>query len=104
MNKSRVLFLCVGNSSRSQIAEAIVNARLGERWEAFSAGSRPSGYVHPMAIQVLSELGIEHRGISPVRDQLNAPCPAQTHVLHEARAVDHNTVGLPIEESLQPLR
>ena len=58
-----VLFLCTGNSCRSQIAEAMVNARYTE-WRAFSAGTRPSGYVHPMAIQVLHEIGIEHQGTS----------------------------------------
>lgn len=60
----KVLFLCTGNSARSQMAEAIVNARLGERWEAQSAGSRPAGYVHPMAIQALAEIGIDHQGRS----------------------------------------
>lgn len=62
MNKSKVLFLCTGNSCRSQMAEAIVNARLGESWQAFSAGSRPAGQVHPLAIKTLAELGINHRG------------------------------------------
>lgn len=60
----KVLFLCSGNSCRSQMAEAIVNSRSNQRWEAFSAGTRPSGYVHPRAIQVLAEIGIEHRGES----------------------------------------
>jgi arsenate reductase len=46
------------------MAEAIVNARLGQAWEAYSAGTHPSGYVHPKAIQVLRELGIEHAGRS----------------------------------------
>ncbi len=55
MNKIKVLFLCTGNSCRSQIAEAIVNAQLGDRWEAFSAGSHPTGYVHALAIKALSE-------------------------------------------------
>ncbi len=64
MKKLRVLFLCTGNSCRSQMAEAIVNHRLGERWEAFSAGSRPAEYVHPLAVRVLSEIGIEHHGRS----------------------------------------
>jgi arsenate reductase len=64
IDKKRVLFLCTGNSCRSQLAEAIVNARLGSRWEAFSAGSKPAGYVHPNAINVLSEIGIEHQGRS----------------------------------------
>ena len=62
--KSRVLFLCTGNSCRSQIAEAIVNARLGENWQAFSAGTHPTGYVHPLTIQVLEEIGITHQGRS----------------------------------------
>ena len=62
MEKSRVLFLCTGNSCRSQIAEAIVNARLGEGWEAFSAGSRPASFVHPLAIKALAEIGVEHTG------------------------------------------
>ncbi len=44
------------------MAEAIVNARLGERWEAFSAGSRPANTVHPLAIKALIEIGIEHHG------------------------------------------
>lgn len=69
-NKNRsVLFLCTGNSCRSQMAEAIVNARLSENWRAFSAGTEPSGYVHPKAIQVLKEIGITHQGISKSADQ-----------------------------------
>ena len=60
----KVLFLCTGNSCRSQMAEAIVNARLGEQWEAFSAGTTPTGYVHPMVVQVLREIGIQHLGKS----------------------------------------
>jgi arsenate reductase len=63
MPSRRVLFLCTGNSCRSQMAEAIVNARFPD-WEAFSAGVRPAGVVHPMTTQVLRELEIEHRGIS----------------------------------------
>jgi len=46
------------------MAEAIVNARRGETWDAYSAGTRPAGYVHPMAIQILREIGIEHHGRS----------------------------------------
>jgi len=65
----KVLFLCTGNSCRSQMAEAIVNARLSNEWRAFSAGTEPSGYVHPKAIQVLSEIGIEHSGESKHTDR-----------------------------------
>ena len=64
-----VLFLCTGNSCRSHMAEAIVNARLGDQWQAVSAGTQPAGYVHPKAIQVLTEIGIEHRGASKTADQ-----------------------------------
>lgn len=54
-----VLFLCTGNSSRSQMAEAIVNARLGNEWRAVSAGTRPTGFVHPAALRALAEIGID---------------------------------------------
>jgi arsenate reductase len=69
-NKNRsVLFLCTGNSCRSQIAEAIVNTRLADGWRAFSAGTVPAGYVHPKAIQVLEEIGITHNGQSKPTEQ-----------------------------------
>jgi arsenate reductase len=64
-----VLFLCTGNSCRSQMAEAIVNARLGDRWRAVSAGTMPSGYVHPKAIAALAEIGIDHVGRSKTADE-----------------------------------
>ncbi len=69
MERQRVLFLCTGNSARSQMAEAIVNARLRDRWKAVSAGTKPTGYVHPKAIQVLREIGIEHHGRSKSADE-----------------------------------
>ena len=62
--KRRVLFLCTGNSCRSQMAEAIVNAHLGETWQAFSAGTRPAGFIHPLALRALREIGIFHTGRS----------------------------------------
>ncbi len=62
MKKSRVLFICVGNTCRSQMAEAMVNSKYGERWEAFSGGLRPGGKVNPMAVKVLAEIGIDHHG------------------------------------------
>lgn len=67
MNK--VLFLCTGNSCRSQLAEAIVNARLGDTWNAVSAGTKPAGYVHPRALEVLKEIGIQHDGHSKLADE-----------------------------------
>jgi arsenate reductase len=71
MEKPRVLFLCTGNSARSQMAEGLVNHFLGDTWEAFSAGTKPSGYVHPMAIQAMAELGID---ISAHRSKSTEEC------------------------------
>lgn len=59
MAKKQVLFLCTGNSCRSQMAEGLVNRFLGEGWQAFSAGTKPSGYVHPLAIEAMAELDID---------------------------------------------
>ncbi len=61
MNKFSVLILCTGNSCRSQMAEGLINHHLGDRWEAFSAGSIPSGRVHPLAIAAMAEIGIDIR-------------------------------------------
>lgn len=66
----RVLFLCTGNSCRSQMAEAMVNTRLGDSWQAYSAGTNPAGYVHPLAIQVLLEIGIHLSARSKHVDEL----------------------------------
>ena len=67
--KHHVLFLCTGNSCRSQMAEGLTNALLGEQWQATSAGTQPSGYVHPLAVQALKEIGIDHQGFSKSVDQ-----------------------------------
>ncbi len=69
MDKKKVLFLCTGNSCRSQMAEAIVNARLGDTWEAASAGTKPTGFVHPKALAALAEIGIQHAGRSKLADE-----------------------------------
>ena len=59
MSKRRVLFLCTGNSARSQMAEGLVNHFLGDTWEAVSAGTKPAEQVHPLAIKAMAELGID---------------------------------------------
>lgn len=61
MTKQRVLFLCTSNRCRSQMAEALVNHDLGDRFEAVSAGTAPKT-PHPLALKALAELGIEHAG------------------------------------------
>lgn len=65
----KVLFLCTGNSCRSQMAEAIVNTRLGDAWQAVSAGTKPAGYIHPKALEALAEIGIKHTGRSKRADE-----------------------------------
>lgn len=57
-----VLFLCTGNSARSQMAEAILRHYAADRYQALSAGLEPKG-VHPLAVRVLEELGIETGGL-----------------------------------------
>lgn len=57
--KPKVLILCTGNSCRSIIAEGILRNVLGDIVEVYSAGSDPAGYVHPMAIKVMKEIGID---------------------------------------------
>ncbi len=59
--KKKVLFLCTANSCRSQMAEGIANHFLGDRVEAFSAGTEAS-FVNPRAIEVLREIGIDISG------------------------------------------
>jgi len=56
-----VLFLCTGNSARSQIAEGLVNHRL-TGWRAWSAGVAPTGKAHPCAVHVMAEIGIDITG------------------------------------------
>lgn len=58
----RVLFLCTGNCCRSQMAEGLLRQVGGERFASLSAGSRPAGYVHPLAIAAMDDMGIDIRG------------------------------------------
>lgn len=56
--KTRVLFICTANAARSQMAEGFLRAKYGDRFEVFSAGTRPSR-VSPRAIRVMQEIGID---------------------------------------------
>jgi len=57
--KPTVLILCTGNSCRSHLAEGILRAAAGDFLHVVSAGSKPAGYVHPLAIKVMAEIGID---------------------------------------------
>lgn len=57
--KPTVLILCTGNSCRSHLAEGILRAAAADLLEVQSAGSKPAGYVHPLAIQVMQEIGLD---------------------------------------------
>ena len=57
--KKRILFLCTGNAARSQMAEAVARAFHGDEVEAVSAGSRPAGFVHPLAVRAMADVGVD---------------------------------------------
>jgi arsenate reductase len=59
MTKPLVLILCTGNSCRSHLAEGILRAAAGNLVEVASAGSKPAGYVHPLGLRVMKEIGID---------------------------------------------
>lgn len=62
MHKPTVLILCTGNSCRSHMAEGVLRAVAGDVVDVQSAGSKPAGYVHPKAIAVMREIGLDLSG------------------------------------------
>jgi len=71
--KHKLLFLCTGNQARSQMAEAILRHKAGDRFDVSSAGSSPQEHVHPLATAVLREIGIDISNAKPkhVKDVIN---------------------------------
>jgi arsenate reductase len=59
MKPPAILILCTGNSCRSHLAEGILKRALGDGFRVESAGSKPAGYVHPLAVKALAEIGID---------------------------------------------
>lgn len=57
--KPTILILCTGNSCRSHLGEGLLRAAAGDLFNVVSAGSKPAGYVHPMAIAAMNEIGID---------------------------------------------
>ena len=60
--KPLIIVLCTGNSCRSHLAEGLLRSALGDAFEVASAGSNPAGYVHPLAIRAMEEVGIDLSG------------------------------------------
>jgi arsenate reductase len=125
MEKTRVLFVCVHNSARSQMAEAFLNTLAGDRFQAESAGMEP-GVLNPLAVEVMKEEGIDISGnetksvfdkykkgelysyVVTVCDQANAEtCPLfpglRTHTLHWSFEDPASFTGSP-EERLEKTR
>jgi len=65
MNKPHVLFLCAGNSARSQMAEGLLRALAGEQFEVFSAGTEPKNGILPEVQEAMREIGIDVSGQRP---------------------------------------
>jgi protein-tyrosine-phosphatase len=107
--RPRILFVCVENSCRSQMAEAFARLHGGDRIEAYSAGSRPSGAVHPRAIEFMRERGCDlsaqhSKGLTDIPDVnydfaitmgCGDECPA-------VRAVLRLDWGIPDPKNLPP--
>ncbi|MGA1841528.1 MAG: arsenate reductase ArsC [bacterium] len=109
MNKIKVLFLCSGNTARSQMAEAFLRKEAGDRFEVYSAGLEP-GEIHPYVIQVMKEIGVDISGqysksfeeylgkfhfdyIITVCDRVKKACPT---VLHDAGQILHWSFEDPV--------
>ncbi len=65
MHKPVVLILCTGNSCRSQMAEGFLRKYAGEQFEVHSAGTEPRDHVHPIAVRVMAEVGVDISGQRP---------------------------------------
>ncbi|MBX3415335.1 MAG: arsenate reductase ArsC [Pirellulales bacterium] len=94
-SKRRVLIVCTGNACRSQMAEALWRLAAGDRWECYSAGAHPAGFVHPLAVRAVEEVGgdlsqARSKHVSEFRDvpldlvvtlcdDARAACPSYPH-------------------------
>ena len=107
-----IVFVCVANSCRSQMAEGAAKAFKKDGWEIWSAGSNPSGRVHPVAVQAMAELGVDlsgHRskGVQelPQREWdyvVTMGCGDACPAMRAKRRIDWqipDPVGLPPEET-----
>ena len=107
-----VVFVCVANACRSQMAEALAKSLAGPEWEIWSAGSRPAGQVHPVAVQMMQELGLSlaghvSKGVQDLPPKqwdyvVTMGCGESCPTLPARQRLDWplpDPVGLPIEET-----
>jgi arsenate reductase len=92
MNRSRVLFLCTGNSARSQMAEGLLRDKAGDRFEAFSAGLEPTE-IHPMAVALMAEIGVD---ISGQRSKSLTEYLGKEHFGYLITVCDHAAANCPM--------
>jgi len=78
MTKPLILILCTGNSCRSHLAEGILRVAVEDAVEVASAGFHPAGYVHPVAVEVMHEIGIDIRGHTSKHLNEFLECDVQT--------------------------
>lgn len=83
-----VLFICTGNACRSQMAEALLRDVAGDRFCVLSAGTRPAGFVHPLALQTLQAMGVSTEGLEskPVEQIADRPIDIAITVCDNASA------------------
>ena len=110
--KPSVLFVCVANSCRSQMAEALAKALVGDQWQIWSAGSSPSGRVHPLAMHLMQEIGLDlstyrSKGLDDVPQQrwdyvVTMGCGDECPTVQARHRIDWaipDPVALPAEEA-----
>jgi arsenate reductase (thioredoxin) len=91
MKKAKVLFLCTGNSARSQMAEALLRRADGERFESFSAGLEPAG-INPLAVEAMAEIGAD---ISTQRSKSLMEYLGKEHFGYLITVCDHAAANCP---------
>jgi arsenate reductase len=116
--KQRILFLCTGNSARSQMAEALLRLIAGDRFESESAGTHPVG-LHPMTVRAMDEIGVDVRGyrskrldeftgqffnyVVTVCDRANETCPLVSNAITRHWSFD-DPAAAPIENREEVFR
>jgi arsenate reductase len=90
--KQKVLFVCVHNSARSQMAEAFLREYQGDRYDVHSAGTEPKDHVHPLAVRAMAEVGID---ISAARPKSTAQFLGRAPVRHLLIVCDNADQSCP---------